>query len=78
MSSSVARWWTLSLSVAGIKRQQLAPAQRVCPDVRAAYMGKLAESLFRDVRQALLDVRKEAPDAFKDKKVDGVVRSLES
>jgi hypothetical protein len=36
-----------SLSVAGIERQQLAAAQRVCPDLRVAYLGKLAESLSR-------------------------------
>ena len=65
------------LSVAGIERQQLAAAQRVCPDLPAAYTGKLAESLGRDARQALLDVRKEASDAFKDKKIDGVIRSLD-
>ena len=66
-----------SLSVAGIDRRQLAAAQRVCPDLRVMYMGKLAESLGRDVRQTLLEVKKEAPDAFKDKKVDAVVRSLD-
>ena len=66
-----------SLSVAGIERHRLASAQRVCPDLRAVYMGKLAEHLGRDPRQALLDVKKEAPDAFKDKKIDGVIRSLD-
>ena len=65
-----------SLSVQGIERAQLSAAQRVCPDLRAAYVGKLAESMGRDVREALLECRKEAPDAFKDKKVDAVVRSL--
>ena len=40
-------------------------------------MGKLAENLGRDPRQALLEVMKEAPDAFEDKKVDGVISSLE-
>ena len=34
-----------SLSVQGIERAQLEAAQRVCPDVRAFYVGKLAESL---------------------------------
>ena len=46
-----------SLSVAGIERQQLAAAQRVCPDLRAAYLGKLAESLSQDPRKALLEMR---------------------
>ena len=66
-----------SLSVAGIERQQLAAAQRVCPDLRVVYLGKLAESLSQDVRQTLLELRKEAPDAFKDKKIDAVVRTLD-
>ena len=38
-----------SLSVAGIERQQLAAAQCTCPDFRAVCMGKLAESMKRDV-----------------------------
>ena len=66
-----------SLSVAGIERQQLAAAQRVCPDLRAAFLGKLAESLSQDPRKALLEMRKEHPDAFKERKVDALMRSLD-
>ena len=66
-----------SLSVAGIERQQLAAAQRVCPDFRAVYLGKLAEGLSQDPRKALLEMQKEHPDAFKGKKIDALVRSLD-
>ena len=37
-----------SLSVQGIERIQLAAAQRVCPDLRAVYVGKLAEFLNKE------------------------------
>ena len=51
-----------SLSVQGIERTQLAAAQRVCPDLRAAYVGKLAEFLGKEPREALLECQKESPE----------------
>ena len=66
-----------SLSVQGIERIQLSASQRKCPDLAAAYLGKLAEQMEKGPRAFLLDAKKEQPDSFKDKKVDAVVRSLE-
>ena len=66
-----------SLSVQGIERSQLVAAQRVCPDLRAFYLGKLAEDLGKDARESLVQVQKEDKDAFQNKKLDAVVRQLE-
>ena len=66
-----------SLTVAGIERSQIATAQRTCPDLKAAYLGKLAKGLGRPVREALLEVQKEDKAAFDGKKLDAVMRSLE-
>ena len=67
----------LSLTVAGIERSQLSAAQRVCPELKAIFLGKLAEELNKDVRAALSQVHREDKDAFAGKKLDAVVRSLD-
>jgi len=66
-----------SLAVAGIERANLSAAQRRCPDLKAAYLGKLASELGRDPREALLEVRTEDPGAFEKTKLDAVLRSLD-
>ena len=66
-----------SLSVQGIERAQLSAAQRACPDLRAAYLGKLAEEMGKDPRSTLLECSKQHPDAFKGKQLDAMIRSLE-
>merc|ERR1712026_546125 len=66
-----------SLTVAGIERSQISSAQRICPELKAIFLGKLAEEQNRNVRDALVAVQKEDKDAFAGKKLDAVVRSLE-
>ena len=66
-----------SLTVQGIERTQLAAVQRICEDLKVVYTGKLAEELGRDPREVLLEAERGDPGAFKRKKVDAVVRSLD-
>ena len=66
-----------SLSVQGVEQTQLVAAQRQCRDLKAAYLGKLAEELGKDPRRELLEAEREDADAFRVTKVDAVVRSLD-
>ena len=66
-----------SLTVAGIEKNMLAGKQRVCPELRAIYLGKLAEAQGEDPRKALLAAEKDDPKHFRAKRIDALVRSLD-
>ena len=67
-----------SLTVAGIEKNMLSQKQRECPELQAVHLGKLAEAQGRDQRKALLDAEKERPGYFRNKKIDAVLRSLDT